>query len=112
MDTTPTGPGYARGFSSLEHETAIESLAVRGRLPDWLQGALLRTGPCKFEVGERAYNHWFDGLAMLHRFGFSGGRVSYANRFLRGAAFREAERTGRISYGEFATDPCRTLFGR
>ena len=27
--------------------------------------------------------HWFDGLAMLHRFGFAAGKVSYANRFLR-----------------------------
>ena len=28
--------------------------------------------------------HWFDGLAMLHRFTIDDGRVSYGNRFLRG----------------------------
>ena len=26
--------------------------------------------------------HWFDGFAMLHRFGIADGEVSYANRFL------------------------------
>ena len=55
--------------------------------------------------------HWFDGLAMLHRFSFAGGEVSYANRFLRTNAYREAEE-GRISYREFATDPCRSIFKR
>ena len=87
-------------------------LAVRGELPAWLRGTLLRTGPSKFEVGEQSYDHWFDGLAMLHRFGFADGRVTYANRFLKSNAFRAAEKTGRIAFGEFATDPCRTLFGR
>ena len=85
------------------------ALDVQGALPSWLAGTLLRTGPSKFEVGHRTYNHWFDGLAMLHRFAFAQGRVTYANRFLRSNAFNAAEMTGKISYGEFATDPCRTL---
>ena len=49
---------------------------------------------------------------MLHRFAFAGGRVSYANCFLKSNAFWSAAKTGKISYAEFATDPCRTLFGR
>ena len=104
---------YGAGFRSLTVEIAEPvTLPVTGALPSWLKGALLRTGPSKFEVGARTYNHWFDGLAMLHRFAFAGGRVSYANRFLESKAFRAAAETGKISYAEFATDPCRTLFGR
>ena len=104
---------YGAGFRSLTREILDPvELSVRGALPTWLQGALLRTGPSKFEVGARTYNHWFDGLAMLHRFGFKQGRVSYANRFLRSKAFTAAEATGKITYAEFATDPCRSLFGR
>lgn len=104
---------YGVGFRSLTREISDPvALPVEGALPSWLQGTLLRTGPSKFEVGERSYNHWFDGLAMLHRFAFSNGAVSYANRFLKSNAFGAAEKTGKISYGEFATDPCRTLFGR
>jgi beta,beta-carotene 9',10'-dioxygenase len=58
------------------------------------------------EVGTRTFNHWFDGLAMLHRFAFMDGGVTYANRFLKSKAFCAAKATGKISFGEFATDPC------
>jgi len=60
---------YGVGFRSLTEETP-EPVAL-GTLPSWLEGALLRTGPSKFEVGARTYSHWFDGLAMLHRFAFA-----------------------------------------
>ena len=104
---------YGAGFRSLTGETRNPvALPVNGTLPTWLKGTLLRTGPSKFEVGARTYNHWFDGLAMLHRFALADGAVSYANCFLESKAFRAAQATGRISYSEFATDPCRTLFGR
>ena len=104
--------GSAIGFESLGEEKRIAELPVEGEVPGWLGGALLRTGPARFEVGERSLSHWFDGLAMLHRFGFADGRVSYANRFLEGRAYRAAEETGAISYSEFATDPCRSVFKR
>ena len=101
-----------RGFESLEEETRIDGLPVQGQLPPWLTGSLLRTGPAKWEVGGRSMNHWFDGLAMLHRFSFGDGAVSYANRFLQTSAWRAAHDTGKIAYSEFATDPCRSLFQR
>jgi carotenoid cleavage dioxygenase-like enzyme len=115
METTAaaTTPFTARkGFESLADETRIDSLPVRGAMPPWLGGSLIRTGPAKWEVGERSMNHWFDGLAMLHRFSFDGGGVAYANRFLETRAYRAARDTGQISYSEFATDPCRSLFQR
>ncbi len=101
-----------RGFESLKDETRIDGLPVRGKLPPWLTGSLIRTGPAKWEVGGRSMNHWFDGLAMLHRFSFADGAVSYANRFLDTKAWRAANDTGKIQYSEFATDPCRSLFQR
>jgi carotenoid cleavage dioxygenase-like enzyme len=111
--TTSTSTDAAtRGFQSLESEVQVDSLPLSGELPDWLEGSLLRTGPAKWEVGERTMNHWFDGLAMLHRFGIGGGAVSYASRFLETRSYRAARATGEISYSEFATDPCRTLFQR
>lgn len=104
---------FGSGFRSLTAETAEPvRLSVAGTLPSWLEGTLLRTGPAKFEVGPRTYNHWFDGLAMLHRFAIADGAVTYANRFLESKAFSSAQATGKICYSEFATDPCRTLFGR
>lgn len=107
----PRSP-YALGFTTLEREVRLGALPLHGMLPPWLTGTLVRTGPAKFEVDGQAYNHWFDGLAMLLSFSFAGGRVAYANRFLRTGAFCEAQRQGRVVRSEFATDPCRTLFGR
>jgi beta,beta-carotene 9',10'-dioxygenase len=108
--TATAGP--ALGFTSSHEEVVLDDLEVTGALPPWLAGSLLRTGPARFEVGERAVNHWFDGLAQLHRFSFAEGRVGYASRFLRSKAFTAAERDGRLAYREFATDPCRSAFRR
>jgi beta,beta-carotene 9',10'-dioxygenase len=105
-------PDQRLGFQSLDTELAPTALKVEGTLPAWLAGALLRTGPAKFEAGTQSYRHWFDGLAMLHRFGFGDGAVTYTNRFLQSKAYRAARDHGRISYSEFATDPCRSLFKR
>jgi beta,beta-carotene 9',10'-dioxygenase len=107
---TATSTSYVDGLRSLDAEVRVDELPLTGSLPDWLQGSLLRTGPALWEVGDRTMNHWFDGFAMLHRFGIDDGRVSYANRFLQSKAYRAAEETGEISYHEFATDPCRNLF--
>lgn len=103
---------YRKGLVTLDREVVLDSLTVQGRFPSWLEGTLIRNGPARFEVGERGYNHWFDGLAMLHAFTLAGGKVGYRNRFLRSNSFTEAEANGRISRSEFATDPCFTLFGR
>jgi beta,beta-carotene 9',10'-dioxygenase len=110
---TKAATGSAQvGFQSLDQETRVGSLPTQGKLPEWLTGSLLRTGPAKWEIGKRTMNHWFDGLAMLHRFSFADGQVSYANRFLETRAWRAARDQGRIAYSEFATDPCRSLFQR
>ena len=103
---------YHLGFRTLDREISLDDVPVHGTLPRWLTGTLVRTAPAKFEVGNRRYNHWFDGLAMLHKFAFVAGRVAYANRYLQSQAYLEALATGKISRGEFATDPCRTLFQR
>ena len=104
MQTTLGAPvaAYHLGFTSLDRELSVDALPVSGTLPPWLSGSLLRNGPARFEVGADRYHHWFDGLAMLHRFTVADGRVSYANRFLRSPAFVEAERLHRIAYARIA----------
>ncbi len=104
--------GFALGFSSLKKEFRIDDVPVSGELPAWLEGVLLRNGPALFEIGDQKYNHWFDGLAMLHAFSFTNGRVSYRNRFLRSSAYEAWKREGVMKYSEFGTDPdpCRELY--
>ena len=103
---------YEKGFATQPNEVAIDELEVTGVIPAWLSGTLVRNGPARYEVGDRTLNHWFDGLAMLHAFGFADGSVSYANRYLHSGAHRAATQEGHIAYPEFATDPCRSLFAR
>ncbi len=112
MNATQQKANFTRGFETLAEETRIDSLEVRGAFPEWLQGSLIRNGPAQFEVGARPFNHWFDGAAMLHRFGFAGGRVSYANKYLQTPGYLGNRAAGKISFSEFATDPCRNLYQR
>jgi beta,beta-carotene 9',10'-dioxygenase len=99
------------GFTSLEEERSVDPLPVTGEVPAWLSGALVRVTPAMLEVGGRRLAHWFDGVAMLNRFGFADGRVSYKNRFLDSRAYRDAK-AGEWRHGGFATDPCRSIFKR
>ena len=103
---------FRLGLTSQNHEISVDRLPVTGRIPAWLVGTLLRNGPGRFEVGADQYRHWFDGLAMIHRFGIADGGVSYANRFLRTPGFEAAEREGHIVCSEFDTDPKRSMLGR
>ncbi|HUI22407.1 MAG TPA: carotenoid oxygenase family protein [Methylocella sp.] len=96
--------GFSAGFKTLDREVPGVDLAWQGTSPAWLNGVLLRTGPAKFEVGAAAYRHWFDGLAMLHRFAFAGDRVRYANRYLQSAAYQQAILHNTIMSDEFATN--------
>jgi carotenoid cleavage dioxygenase-like enzyme len=97
------------GFLRNSKECDIERLHVEGHIPDWLEGELIRNGPGQVMV-DKPMRHWFDGLAMLHRFHIANGNVGYRSRFIDCAAYRSAQKEGRITYSDFATDPCRTLF--
>ena len=85
-----TAVGAELGFQDLDAELEETDLDVDGGLPAWLGGSLLRTGPARWDLEDGSVRHWFDGLAMLHRFSFGEGRVAYANRFLRSRAFEAA----------------------
>jgi beta,beta-carotene 9',10'-dioxygenase len=99
------------GFKSLDEELSVDRLPVDGELPPWLTGALVRVTPALLEIGDRRLAHWFDGVAMLNRFGFAGGSVSYKSRFLESRSLSDA-RAGAVRHAGFATDPCRSIFKR
>lgn len=100
------------GFTNLEEEIRLDDLPVHGKIPEWLSGSLIRNGPAKFDLDKQSLKHWFDGLAMLHKFSFNGGKVSYTNKFIKSNAFVKSKEKGKISFREFATDPCRSIFSR
>jgi beta,beta-carotene 9',10'-dioxygenase len=108
-----TQTDHRLGFADQTEELRVDALAVSGTVPAWLRGGLVRVTPAQMDFGKRSVSHWFDGMAMLNRFGFAGdGSVSYASRFLDTDARRAALASGGASISGFATDPCRSLFQR
>ena len=103
--------GHRLGFTSQDEETNVDRVPVTGEVPAWLTGALVRVTPALLDVGDRRLDHWFDGLAMLNRFGFADGKVSYGSRFIESRAYQDAKE-GEWRRSGFATDPCRSIFKR
>ncbi|XP_053170789.1 beta,beta-carotene 15,15'-dioxygenase [Scomber japonicus] len=89
---------------------------IKGSLPAWLQGTLLRNGPALFSVGSSEYNHWFDGMSLIHSFTFSDGEVFYRSKFLKSDTYKKNIAADRIVVSEFGTmiypDPCKNIFSR
>ncbi|XP_074465968.1 carotenoid-cleaving dioxygenase, mitochondrial-like [Sebastes fasciatus] len=101
---------------SVEETPEPISTDVKGTIPSWINGNLLRNGPGKFEFGNTHYNHWFDGMAMLHQFKITKGQVTYMSRFLHSDAYKNNSEKDRIVMSEFGTlampDPCKNFFQR
>jgi beta,beta-carotene 9',10'-dioxygenase len=105
-------PDYFQpGFLQNQEEREILSLPVHGDIPDWLEGSLIRNGPGLVQA-DISMRHWFDGLAMLHKFTIRNKQVSYRSKFVDCEAYRATMETGKITYSDFATDPCRSLFAK
>jgi beta,beta-carotene 9',10'-dioxygenase len=94
-------------------QRAVDTLPVhtRGRLPDWLQGQLVRTSPAVFETAGWRAAHWFDGLALLYGFSFEPGRVSFRQRLLD-SRFATLAEQGLARTGTFGTPMKRNFFQR
>ena len=112
---TTADDGYRLGLRALDEEVDAD-LPVTGAVPPWLGGTLVRNGAGRWtaRTGGRGQTvqHWFDGLAMLHRFSFESGAVRYANRYLRSRAHEHAVEHGEIGYAEFGTVPRRSPLER
>ncbi|CAL8311725.1 unnamed protein product [Merluccius merluccius] len=76
---------------------------VKGNLPNWLKGTLLRNGPGLFTVGETTYSHWFDGMALMQSFCFKDGEVIYRSRYLKGDTYKANMAAKRIVVSEMGT---------
>uniref|UniRef100_H0YPV0 Carotenoid-cleaving dioxygenase, mitochondrial n=1 Tax=Taeniopygia guttata TaxID=59729 RepID=H0YPV0_TAEGU len=89
---------------------------IKGHIPKWINGNLLRNGPGKFEFGNDKFNHWFDGMALMHQFQLAHGTVTYRSRFLQSSSYLRNSQHNRIVASEFGTlampDPCKSIFGR
>jgi len=90
-------------FRTQTREYDINNVTVRGTVPVWFSGNLFRNGPAIFEQGADRMRHFFDGYAMLHRFSFREGVVSYRSRTLKTAEYANDKKLGRIAGNEWGT---------
>ncbi|CAJ1065991.1 beta%2Cbeta-carotene 9',10'-oxygenase-like [Xyrichtys novacula] len=101
---------------SVEETPEPITTTITGKIPEWISGSFLRNGPGKFEIGNQKFNHWFDGMALLHQFKISKGQVTYKSRFLSSDSYQSNKEHNRITVSEFGTimmpDPCKNFFQR
>jgi beta,beta-carotene 9',10'-dioxygenase len=95
--------GRLRGFSSGAREMGETAVQVEGELPAWLHGTLLLNGPALWDLPLGRYQHWFDGLAMLHAVRLGEDGASYGSRFLRSADYLESMAAQRPAKSGFGT---------
>lgn len=98
-----------------------------GRFPDYVAGALYRTGPGAYKIdapasksGTFEVRHWFDGFTTTHRFDIRQGsdsdgscdKVSYSSFMQVEKLMATVRETGNfgsaVSFGQ--RDPCNSLF--
>jgi carotenoid cleavage dioxygenase-like enzyme len=84
---------------------------LEGRLPEWLNGSLVRTCPAVFELPAWRAQHWFDGLCLLYSFELARGRVAFRERLLDSQA-AEAALAGRLDLSAFRTPMQRPFWKR
>lgn len=79
-------------------------LKVKGKIPDWLQGNLIRNGPGKFKIDEQYIGHWFDGFALVSSFVFKEGKVYYNSAYLQSDQLIASMATNSIQLQGFANN--------
>jgi carotenoid cleavage dioxygenase-like enzyme len=87
---TPSAPSHGAddntylsgNFAPMTSETTAFNLKTHGRVPDELEGRLLRIGPSPIGPVDPALYHWFTGTGLVHGLRLRGGRAEwYRSRF-------------------------------
>jgi carotenoid cleavage dioxygenase-like enzyme len=92
-------------------ENPIE-VAVKGKIPDWVNGTLFRNGPGRFRFGNNVYRHTFDGMATVNKFQIKNGSVLFSNRLLNTQTYKKACETNQLPQMFGTPDLCSTIFDR
>src|SRR5262245_42127634 len=95
---------------SAEFHTGIPA-TIRGAIPDWLRGEVVRTCPAVFETRGWRAQHWFDGLGMIYAFRIGGSAIDFRSRLLDSETARDARR-GEANLGSFGTPTARPFLQR
>ncbi|MCX7125513.1 MAG: carotenoid oxygenase family protein, partial [Gammaproteobacteria bacterium] len=87
-------PFLEGNFAPYRSEGKFDSLEIVGKIPDDLNGVLLRNGPNPQFDPVGSY-HWFNGDGMLHAIRINQGRASYDNKWVRTERFKLENKAGK-----------------
>ena len=109
--TAPTTTDHRLGFRSQESELDLAELPVRGEVPAGWEARSCARARRSTRRGREPSTTSSTARRCSTASASPSGRVSYRNRFLQTKALRKVREEGRIGLSEFATDPCRSIFG-
>ena len=73
-------------FAPMSSEMTAFNLKTIGRIPEELQGRLMRIGPSPIGPVDGAFYHWFTGTGLVHGLRLNSGRAEwYRSRFTMSA---------------------------
>jgi beta,beta-carotene 9',10'-dioxygenase len=110
ISSSPSIEALAPFRRSPEMQTGAPA-TIRGTIPDWLRGEVVRTCPAVFETKGWRAQHWFDGLGMIYAFRIGNVGVDFRSRLLDSETARDAWR-GKARNGSFGTSTDRPLLQR
>ncbi len=118
MSEHVSGPAMRRrDLSSLapfrgraDTDAAVEA-TIRGQIPEWLRGDLVRTAPAVFADGAWEAHHWFDALGVLYAFRVGDEGVTWRQKLMASDVARAA-REGRAPRATFGSPILRSFWKR
>jgi beta,beta-carotene 9',10'-dioxygenase len=108
--TRPRDLSARAPFRARPDDEARFEATVRGAIPEWLRGELVRTAPAVFARSSWEAHHWFDALGLLYAFRVGEG-VSYRQR-LMGSEVATAASEGRAPRASFGSPIVRSFWKR
>lgn len=96
-------PFLEGNFAPYRSEDHFDHLKVEGKIPEDLNGVLLRNGPNP-QFDPIGFYHWFEGDGMLHAIRIKNGRASYDNRWIRTERFKLENQGGKPLFNTNFTD--------
>lgn len=93
-----------------DHQAILET-TLRGEIPAWLRGDLLRTAPTVFAEGAWEAHHWFDALGTLYAFRIGDAGVTYRQRLME-TDVAKAAHEGRTPHASFGSPIVRGFWRR
>jgi carotenoid cleavage dioxygenase-like enzyme len=112
MSADIESPAVPRGVFRSKPSEAARRATLRGKVPEWLHGDLVRTAPAIFAEGAWRAHHWFDALGLMYAFRIGhDGSVQFRQQVL------ESRLRGRLLQGlddtpHFGTPMRRSFFSR